>query len=134
MTRTSAPARMILRSLMPVLIAGAWLQGAGCGSSLPGQYAGDACAIIANKTYVSVNQMECGLGPNGVAYCNWNVAFSADGTFDWRHSDVVESGSYTCNGAAITGTRGSAAPVAGMLDANVDRLTWDGAAYVFPTD
>ena len=87
--------------------------------------------MIDGKTFVSVNQMECGLGPSGVVNCNWRVTFTG-GTFSWSHSDVVETGSYTCDGAVISATRAvpSTTPLLGRLDPQTGQLTWDGATYL----
>jgi hypothetical protein len=92
----------------------------------------DACILIADTTFVSVNQMECGLGPDGVVTrCNWRVAFTAS-AYTWSHSDVVESGAYSCDGATIIATRAAASttPLLGRLDPQTGQLTWDGATYV----
>ncbi len=88
--------------------------------------------LIAGKTFASLNQMDCGLGADGVvAQCNWRVSFT-DGTYSWAPSDVVESGTYTCDGATIFTTRTAASmtPLLGRLDLETGRLTWDGATYV----
>jgi hypothetical protein len=109
------------------LITAIALTAACSGSSAP-----DACTLIADTTFVSVNQMECGLGPNGVVTrCNWRVSFSA-GAYTWSHSDVVEVGAYSCDGATITATRAGASttPLLGRLDPQTGQLTWDGATYV----
>ena len=121
-----------------MLIAGALLAGAACSSSLTARDAGtdiatetatDACAWIAGKTFVSLNTMECGLTPTGVAMCNWSITFATDGTFSWRHSDYGESGTYTCSGATITGSNGTSTPRTGTLDPQTHLLTWEGAPY-----
>ena len=121
-------ARSVARSAQLVLLATTVLNAAGCfGSGGP-----DACTLIAGKTFGSVNQMECGLGANGVVTrCNWRVSFT-DGTYSWSYSDVMEAGSYTCDGATITTTRSvaSTTPLLGWLDFQTGQLTWDGATYV----
>ena len=72
-----------------------------------------------------------GGGTGTDVYCNWSVRFS-DGNFFWGHSDVAESGNYSCDGATITATRGGASttPLLGRLDPQTGQLTWDGATYV----
>jgi hypothetical protein len=90
----------------------------------------DSCAAVRGKSFASVNPMECGLGPNGVVTCHWSVVFHADGTFAWAHSDVSESGTYSCDGASITGVRGGGAIIVAHFDDATGTLTWDGAAYV----
>jgi len=120
--------RKVSRSALPALIAATVLNAAGCfGSGGP-----DACTLITGHTFVSVNQMECGLGANGVATrCNWRVSFT-DGIYSWSYSDVIETGSYSCDGATITTARNvaSTTPLLGWLDFQTGQLTWDGATYV----
>ena len=127
-----------------MLIAGMLFTGAACSSSLTARDAGmdvvadtaadidmaaGACAAIAGKTFVSLNTMECGLTPTGVAMCNWSITFATDGTFSWRHSDYGEAGTYTCSGATITGNNGTSTARTGMLDPQTNLLTWEGAQY-----
>ncbi len=128
MPRALQLARKIARRALPVLIAATVSNAAGCfGSGGP-----DACTLIAGRTFVSVNQMECGLGANGVVTrCNWRVSFT-DGMYSWAYSDVIEAGSYSCDGATITTARSvaSTTPLLGWLDYQTGQLTWDGATYV----
>ena len=82
------------------------------------------CDVIDGKTYISVVEMEVGLSPNGLAAMGkWRVRFS-NGRWDWGHSDVTETGNYTCNGTSIVGGRYS-----GSLDPMTGVLTWEGAEY-----
>jgi hypothetical protein len=83
----------------------------------------DACEVIDGNTYVSLEEMECGLGPNGPEYCNWHISFDS-GTWDWSHSDVMETGGYTCDANLIDGGSYS-----GELDMGTGILTWEGADY-----
>lgn len=85
------------------------------------------CAAIAGRTFTSVEELECGLGPNGVELCNWSVAFGFDGTFTWMHSDVGEGGSYACADGVITVVDGPMVDV--VYDDGNDQLTWDGVLY-----
>jgi hypothetical protein len=128
---------MLIAGALVIAGAGAG-SGSACSSSLTARDAGTdvvadagsgACASIAGKTFVSLNTMECGLTPTGVAMCNWSITFATDGTFSWRHSDVGESGTYTCSGATITGNNGISTPRTGMLDPQTNLLTWEGAQY-----
>ena len=113
--------RWLLVSIAAVVLAAAGCSGAG--------YA-DTCALIDGKAFASSDQMECGLGPSGVTYCNWSVTFTG-GAYSWSHSDVVETGRYTCDGAAITATRSTTTtPLLGRLDPQTGQLTWDGATYL----
>jgi hypothetical protein len=127
MPRGRRSTRTFAERALLALIATTALNAAGCSG-----YGGpDACSLIAGKTFLSLNLMECGLGPNGVVSCNWRVSFT-DGTYSWAHSDVVEDGGYSCDGATITTTRPvtSTTPLLGRLDFQTGQLTWDGATYV----
>jgi hypothetical protein len=128
MLRSCRSARIVARRALPALVAATVLHAAGClGSSGP-----DACELIADKTFASLNQMECGRGADGaITYCNWRVSFT-HGTYSWAHSDVVETGTYSCDGATIFTTRGVASmtPLLGRLDLETGRLTWDASTYV----
>ncbi len=84
---------------------------------------GDACDIIEGLTYGSLEPMECGLGPMGPELCTWTISFTAGG-WEWNHSDVQESGRYTCTGFDIDGGTYS-----GWLDPMTGILTWEGAEY-----
>ncbi|HIO92785.1 MAG TPA: META domain-containing protein [Leucothrix mucor] len=46
------------------------------------------------KNFVSVEELEVGLGPNGLVLGHWKVNFD-DGQFNWQYSDVGEAGKYT---------------------------------------
>ncbi len=85
----------------------------------------DACAIISGKTYGSVTQMECGLGPDGPEPCTWIVQFYDDLTFEFTYSDVQESGTVMCDGLTIT----SSTSHMGSYDPDTNELTWSGAVY-----
>lgn len=86
-----------------------------------------ACGFVLGRTFTSVEELECGLGPKGPALCNWSVAFAFDGTFMWMHSDVGEGGSYACADGTITISDGPMVEAA--YDADADTLTWDGVQY-----
>jgi hypothetical protein len=81
------------------------------------------------KTFRSVKMMEVGLGPNGVVLGHWSVTFRA-GKFSWRHSDVVENGTYEVDAktGAITG-KAFRRTMKGTLDAKTGKLTWENAEY-----
>lgn len=86
------------------------------------------CGLVAGRTFTSLDQLECGLGPKGPELCNWTVAFGLDGTFMWMHSDVGEGGTYACAiDAVVTITEGP--QVAVGYDVDADILTWDGVQY-----
>lgn len=83
------------------------------------------CGFVVGRTFTSIEELECGLGPKGPELCNWSVAFAFDGTFMWMHSDVGEGGSYACADGTITITDGPMVDV----EVNADILTWDGVQY-----
>ncbi|HVH98704.1 MAG TPA: hypothetical protein VM869_08340 [Enhygromyxa sp.] len=86
----------------------------------------DACALVLDQSYSSQEQLECGIGPNGVVLCNWTIAF--DGSqYLWSFSDVGSSGDYSCAGLNLLSvpegdTLGSVSPDGAVL-------TWDGVLY-----
>jgi hypothetical protein len=93
---------------------------------------GATCALVAH--YQSVDELECGLTPDGTAMCHWMLSFTATagdastGTLSWSHSDVGESGSYTCDGTAITANV-TGRDVTVVLSATTGTLVFDGIAY-----
>ena len=86
----------------------------------------DGCATLPGSTFLSVDLLECGRGVDGGVRCNWRVMFFTS-SFAWQHSDVSETGNYSCTGNAIT-TR-SQRNVTGSYDPFTMRLTWDGVVY-----
>lgn len=88
----------------------------------------DACDAIVGTTFSSIEELECGLGPEGPIPCHWTVAFEEDGDYLWQYSDLGEGGSYACEAGVITvlnnpGLDVSYDPASGIL-------TWDGVEYV----
>jgi hypothetical protein len=103
---------------------------AGTGSTGASDAALDtSCAMLIGRTFASVTEGECGLGPTGPVACTWHLQFAADRTFMWQHSDYGVQGTIACAGAAITGTSG-AMTFAGQWAAATSTLTWDGVDYV----
>ena len=88
------------------------------------------CDAIDGRAFRSVGEHECGLTPDGVVYCHWEIEFAA-GTFDWYYSDVGESGTYTCDDMMmIRGTTSAGGDeYTGSYEAATGQLTWDGLAY-----
>lgn len=84
-----------------------------------------ACQSIIGRTFRSVEELECGISPDGPALCNWRLAFGFDDSFEWMHSDVGEGGGYSCADGNIS-TDGSAS---GTYDPGTQILTWDGVDY-----
>ena len=88
-----------------------------------------ACTDLGGSAWGSVDELECGLGPDGVALCHWRLSFTTDGAFTWRYSDVGEGGRWACAGEALTATTdGGRVLAATLVDAS--HLTWDGVAYL----
>jgi hypothetical protein len=64
----------------------------------------DDCALIASSEFRSIDKYEIGLGPNGEVMGYWSVRLQNDtavsnrgqGTFEWHHSDVSETGTFEC--------------------------------------
>ena len=84
------------------------------------------CPALEGHTFASVDMLECGLGPGGVGYCTWHLAFDADDRFEWQHSDVGESGRVTCAGASVTPDSEN---IIATYDDSAQTLTWDGEVY-----
>jgi hypothetical protein len=84
------------------------------------------CEQIVGTTFLSVEQLECGLGEEGPVLCNWEITFEADGDYLWMYSDVGEGGTYSCQGGNLV--------ISGESDLDFDAatgiLTWDGVEYV----
>jgi hypothetical protein len=109
---------------------------AGCMDELPHEDPTNAarrgpCSVLEDRSFNSVEQAECGLGPNGPVACNWQITFlPADGTktrYEWGHSDVAESGYVTCDGDAIRSDE--ATLYEGHFSTQLD-LIWDDVAYI----
>lgn len=98
-----------------------------CGGSEEGPIA-DACAEIEGQTYLSVEQFECGQDPGNPELCNWSLTF-ADGNFDWRFSDILSNGTYTCDGPMVFGNPSDSNEIPGYLDAETGILTWNQIDY-----
>ena len=86
----------------------------------------DTCAAIDQRLFLSLQLLECGLGPMGEVFCNWAIEFDA-GQYTWSYSDILQSGQYQCEGAMITEVGGQG--YSGEYDAASDRVTWDGVVY-----
>jgi len=87
----------------------------------------DSCNIISNSVFRSVDKHEVGLGPNGPAMGYWSITFQS-GNFQWHHSDVVESGTYTCT-ENILQAKLYNRTVTANYDINRKALIWDGVEY-----
>jgi hypothetical protein len=99
---------------------------AGSSAGRGGNGGGNFCSMLAGMTWLSTTEQECG---RGGLRCRWRIIFTAT-MFDWQHSDVAESGTYTCSGNMVTGQRlGGTNTIPGQYDPASQILTWDGLAY-----
>jgi hypothetical protein len=91
-----------------------------------------ACTAFEGRRFSSVEELECGLTPDGVARCHWSLELSAQdaqrSNFTWHHSDVGESGAVRCTGRRLS-TDGIGRIYTGDYDPASRRLTWDGIPY-----
>jgi len=95
---------------------------------------GPPCEALGESTFRSIEQQPGGPAPEGESSAfHWRVRFS-EGEYSYTHTDVVESGTYTCTGEGGTATI-EASPDAtdethtGTYDADSGVLTWDGVEY-----
>jgi hypothetical protein len=86
-----------------------------------------ACDAISGRTFASVEELECGISPDGVALCHWHLTFNTDGTWSWQHSDYGESGTWDCADGVVSSTGPSS--YSGTYDPLTDTLSWDGHDY-----
>lgn len=109
---------------------------AGCTAELPHEDPATvarrgACTALEGRSFSSVEQAECGITPDGVALCNWQISFlpnDADSTrFEWGHSDVGESGIVTCDADSVRSDEPTL--YEGHFTPQLD-LLWDDVAYV----
>lgn len=91
-----------------------------------------ACAALEGRSFSSVDELECGLTPDGVARCHWTLAISAldaqRSNFMWRYSDVGESGAIRCTGRHLS-TDGFGATHTGDYDPATRQLVWEQIPY-----
>ena len=104
---------------------------AACTTSVPGvaEQSG-RCTALEGRSFASLVEMECGLGPNGPVPCTWHLTFDAhDATTSllyWQHSDTGVEAPVACMGPKVDVT-----PPAynGTYDEATLTLTWAGADY-----
>jgi hypothetical protein len=90
----------------------------------------DACSAVADSTWASVTEGECGLcAPGQVCTCTWHVTFSSPDSWHWQHSDFGESGTYGCTGLTLTIGGGQPGGLEASYAPACDLLTWDGVVY-----
>jgi len=109
---------------------GASGRGGASGSGVLIDGGSDACEMLGNLTFDSIDERECGLAPpdSGAALCHWRITFTNGTTFTWRHSDYVESGTYSCSDNTITAQTQTRGSLTSTL--NLWRFTWDGVVYI----
>jgi hypothetical protein len=92
-----------------------------------------ACFELEGRTFTSVNELECGLTPDGVSRCHWIVSFATRDTatsdVSWSYSDIHETGRAECRGQAVVATTGGRT-VHGTYDPDSGTLIWAGEHYV----
>jgi len=97
----------------------------------------DACALVANKTFMATQMDECGMLANGqFVGCYWTLYFSDDGTQRvafWHHSDLVETLTYQCDGWTLSaGKKGLTGPTyGGTYDPATAILRWEQMNYLW---
>lgn len=94
---------------------------------------GGPCEAVDSATFKSIEKQPGGPAPDDESTAfHWRVRFG-DGEFSYSHTDVVESGSYSCtaaDGAAtIEATAGPDRTYTGTYDAQSGILEWDGVQY-----
>ena len=85
------------------------------------------CGSIIGRTFYSLEEMECGIDPEGPVLCNWRIEFDTDGDFLWMHSDVGEGSTYTCEDGMLQANVANG--VEYSFDVETGILTWDGVEY-----
>ena len=88
----------------------------------------DVCFIEEPMLFVSVEEHECGLGPEGVNYCHWALEFDR-AQFSWQYSDVYEEGAYSCEGNSVIGHPDGQLSFLGEYDPAGAILVWDSVNY-----
>ena len=88
-----------------------------------------ACTRLEGRTFVSVDELECGVTQR----CRWQLAFDVDSTatsqFMWFYSDVAEVGQVSCAGGVVTATTATRT-LRATFDRQTLRLSWAGETYV----
>ena len=87
-----------------------------------------ACGIFSDAKFRSTDTYEKGLSPSGVVMGYWNIIFSGGEKVVWTYSDIVQSGSFTCDEGKIEANLGDL-NVEAEYDANQEILIWDGIEY-----
>lgn len=91
---------------------------------------GGTCVLDGRDQFTSVEELECGITPDGVALCHWSLTLSPDGTWTWHGSDYGDSGTWACTSTSITAQHSGGQAIDVAWDDAAGVLTWDGVAYV----
>lgn len=84
---------------------------------------------LAGKRFVSVEEREVGLGPNGAEMGHWTLEFGAD-SVTWLYSDISERGGYELRpDGTIVAHLGPEGELEATYDAARDRVHWEGMWY-----
>lgn len=84
---------------------------------------------LAGKRFVSVEEREVGLGPEGPEMGRWILDFGADNVA-WLYSDVSEQGPYELRpDGTIIAQLGPDGEIEATYDAARDRVRWNGMWY-----
>lgn len=117
--------------VLPMLLATACTGGMQDPSTVEQQEG--ACLALEDRRFESLDDLECGLTPDGVALCRWQLTFIArddeSSAFQWTYSDVAESGNIECDGGTITSITGAPRRVDGTFDPITQKLVWEGQTY-----
>ncbi|MGH1344822.1 MAG: hypothetical protein ACRBN8_24895 [Nannocystales bacterium] len=87
---------------------------------------GEACDNVAGN-YLTLEEYECGIAPDGVVMCQWQVNLEEDGTYLWMYSDIGQGGNYACKDGVITLDNNPSHSA--TYDSNTGTLTWDDIVY-----
>ncbi|MEK7617003.1 MAG: hypothetical protein AAB414_03030 [Patescibacteria group bacterium] len=97
----------------------------------------DSCVLVSNSSFRSTKQYDGGMGPNGrTALAYWNIHLKTGNTlsdydkptFEWTHTDISESGSYTCQNNILEVQLYNRTLTANYNE-DKEILTWDGVEY-----
>lgn len=86
------------------------------------------CPVAAGDVFTSVEDLECGQGTTGEVLCSWSITLG-EGTWTWQHSDVGESGSWTCDQELVNAFTDSNQRLDVTWDAEREILGWEGVDY-----
>lgn len=82
-----------------------------------------------DKSFVSEELLEVGLGGNGLEFGRWNIKFD-NGNFDWAYSDVGEAGKYNISGSDISLGRFDDSSIAFKVFPDQNAIEINGNRYI----